>query len=269
MEFRHQALENLRSPEELDEGVRLCPPGAWIALLVLTLVVVAGGVWAFEGRLPRQVSAPGLLTHPQGVSSVQSTVTGQVKSIFLDPGSIIPNRTPILAVDSGRDVRIVRVPFPGRVIGILVNDGQYVTAGTTLVTIERTDDPADRLLAVLFVPASQAGQIRPGEDVDLSVASAPAPAFGVLRGRVSQVDQFSQTRKQVADFIGDDQAADAFTASGPPVRVIVDLLPDPGTVSGYRWSTRGGPPFRVDSQSRLTGAVHLASHQPISWVLPR
>jgi len=269
VEFRHKALENLRAPEELDEAVRLTRPGAWVALLVLTLVVVAGGVWAFEGRLPRRISAPGLLTHPQGVSSVQSTVTGQVKSIFLDPGSIIPNRTPVLAVDNGTEVQTVRVPFPGRVIGILVNVGQYITAGTTLATVERTDDPDDRLLAVLFVPASDAGQLRPGEDVDLTVASAPAQAFGVLRGRVSRVDQFSQTRKQIADFIGDDAGADAFTASGSPVRVTVDLVGDTSTVSGYQWSTKGGPPFRVDSQSRLTGAVHLASRQPISWILPR
>ena len=60
MDFRHKALENLRAPEDLDEAVRFTTPGAWLVLLVLAVVVLAGSGWAIAGRLPRQVSAPGV-----------------------------------------------------------------------------------------------------------------------------------------------------------------------------------------------------------------
>jgi len=269
MEFRHKALENLRAPEDLDEAVRFTTPGGWVVLLVLALVVLGGTGWAFAGRLPRQVTAPGILIHPAGVSSVQSTVTGLVSAILTEPGSALRSGTPILAVSNDTNVQILRLPFTGRVIGVQVNVGQYVTAGTTLITVERTDDPNDRLLAVLYVPASVAGALRPGYPVDLSVSSAPPQAFGVLRGQVRSVEQFTQTRKQIADFLGDEQLATRFTGAGTPVKVTVDLVTDDRTLSGFRWSTPAGPPFRVDSQILVTGAVHLPAKRPIDTVLSR
>jgi hypothetical protein len=269
VEFRHKALQNLRAPDELDEAIRLSRPGTWVVLAVLTLIVAAGSGWALVGDLPRQVSAPGILTHPDGVSSVQSTVTGLVSAVLTEPGSDLPSGTPVLAVSNDANVQFVRLPFAGRVIAVLVNVGQYVTAGSTLATIERTDDPDDRLLAVLYVPASTSGTVHAGDDVDMNVSSAPSQAFGVLRGRVRSVEQFTQSRQQIADFLGGDQQLAAnFTRSGTPVKVIVDLSPDRRTLSGFRWSTPAGPPFRIDSQVLVSGAVHLPARHPITWVLP-
>src|SRR3979490_2089136 len=114
MEFRHKALENLRAPEDLDEAVRFTTPGAWVVLLVLSLVVVGGSGWAFAGRLPREVSAPGILTHPEGVSSVQSTVTGLVSAILTEPGTALRSGTPILAVSNDTDVQMLRLPATRR-----------------------------------------------------------------------------------------------------------------------------------------------------------
>jgi hypothetical protein len=267
MNFRHKALENLRAPENLDEAVRLARPGAWVVLAVMAAVVLSGLGWAVAGKIPRQLSAPGILTHPQGVSSVQSTVTGLVSALMVESGSALRNGTPILAVTSNSSVKLVRLPFSGRVTGLLVNVGQYVTNGSTLATVERTDDPNDRLLAVLYVPASTAGSLAAGDDVDLSVSSAPPAAFGVLRGRVRTVEQFTQNPQQIADFVGDERLADQFSNAGTPVKVTVDLIGDPKTLSGFRWSTPAGPPYRIDSQILVTGAVHLPSKRPIDWVV--
>jgi multidrug efflux pump subunit AcrA (membrane-fusion protein) len=269
MEFRHRALENLRAPEDLDEAVRFARPGGWVVLSVLAAVVLSCCIWAFGGHLPRQVAAPGVLTHPEGVSSVQSTLTGLVSAIMVEPGSSLRTGTPILAITNDTSsVQFVRLPFTGRVIGTLVQVGQYVTAGTSLATIERTDDPHDRLLAVLFVPAGTAGSLRPGYDVDLTVSSAPSQAFGVLRGVIRSVDQFTESQAQIADFLGDQTMAAKFTAAGTPVKVTVDLTVDESTLSGFKWSTPAGPPYRVDSQIAVSGAVHLPSKHPVEWIVP-
>ena len=52
-----------------------------------------------------------------------------------------------------------------------------------------------------------------------------------------------------------------------PEQGYTDLIPDPKTLSGFRWSTPAGPPYRIDSQILVTGAVHLPSKRPIDWVV--
>jgi len=269
MEFRPKALSSLRSPDELDTAVRLTGARAWLVVLAFLVVVGLGATWAFAGEVPRSVSAPGILTHPLGVSAVQSTVSGLVSKVFPQTGSVVVAGTPIATLVTGDgQTQVVRVPFSGQVTNVLVTSGQYVTVGTTVILVERTDDPHDRLLAMLYAEADKAAFIRPGDQVDLEVSAAPSAAFGVLRGTVTAVGQFSQTRRQVAGFLGNDQLAGKFSAAGSPIAVMVDLSIDPRTVSGLKWSTGTGPPYRIDSQVEVTALVHLPSQRPIDWVLP-
>lgn len=270
MDFRRKALERLRAPDELDTAISQAKPRAWIVLAVIAVLLAGGAVWAVTGELARTVSAPGLLTHTLGVSPVQSPRSGVVVSVFAESDSQVPAGAPVMSIvaDSGR-TETIRAPFSGRVIGVLVTGGQYIAVGTTFMTIERTDNPGDRMVAVLFVDAANATFMQMGDVVDISVQSAPSQAFGVLRGSVTSIESFPQSRKQVVDFLGGNEAlADTFTTHGPTVAVQVDLQPDPGTASGYRWSSQLGPPFRIDSQTVLTGYVRLPGERPIDWVLP-
>jgi multidrug efflux pump subunit AcrA (membrane-fusion protein) len=102
MEFRRKALENLRAPDDLDSPVRLARPRAWAVLAVLAMLITAGTVWAVAGTLDRKVAAPGLLTHPLGVSRVQSPQGGLVSDIFVSSANMVPKGTPVLSVVTPR-----------------------------------------------------------------------------------------------------------------------------------------------------------------------
>ncbi|MYW03572.1 HlyD family efflux transporter periplasmic adaptor subunit [Streptomyces sp. SID3343] len=270
MNFRREALEALKAPEDLDAPIRLVRPRAWALLVALALLVSCTAAWSVTGTLPRKVKVPGILTHPLGVSRVQSPQTGLVSNLFVDSATLVPKGTPVLSVvDQQGATQIVRAPFAGRVIGLLVSSGQYISAGTTFMTVERTDANDDRLLATLFVSPRSAGMLRQGGQVDVSVQSAPSQAFGLLRGRITAIDQFPYTEQQVADFLGgNQQAAARLMSNGSVVRITVDLDTDPRTLSGYRWSNKAGPPFRIDSQTPVTGFARLPGESPIDWLLP-
>jgi len=270
MDFRRKALDSLRAPDDLDSPVRLARPQAWVALLVLAAVMSAGVAWCCFGKVPRTISAAGILTFPLGVSALQGSYSGSVGSIFARTDTVVPAGTPVMSIVSpAGTTQLVRTPFAGIVTNVLVTSGQYVNPGTTLLNIERTDALDDRMQARIYVPAAQAVDMQPGERVSLSVSSAPAQAFGVLRGTVTSVDAFPETREQVLDFLGGNELlGNDFLSNGAPIAVTVKLTVDQSTTSGFRWSTKAGPPFQLEPQTLVTAAISLPGERPITWVLP-
>ena len=79
------------------------------------------------------------------------------------------------------DKKLVRAPFAGR-LGIRAVDlGQYVAAGTKLVTLQSLDP----ILADFSVPQNQLGQVDPGQKVLLTTDALPGERF---EGAVSALD---------------------------------------------------------------------------------
>jgi multidrug efflux pump subunit AcrA (membrane-fusion protein) len=245
----------------------LARPRGWAAVLLVAAVTVAAVVWSVAGSLPRTVTAPGLLTHPGGVVRVQSLWAGQVREVRVAPGAAVSagQVVAVLADTAGR-ARQVASPYSGRVVDVTVAGGQVLGVGTAVLTVERTDLPGDRLLAMVLVPEGSAAGIAPGQTVDLSVSSAPPQAFGVLRGRVSAVSDFPLSADALAALLGGPDAAAGYGAGRR--LVTVDLEPA-RTPSGYRWSTEAGYPRPLASQATVSATITVGSQAPIRFVLGR
>ncbi|MFF2502121.1 HlyD family efflux transporter periplasmic adaptor subunit [Streptomyces sp. NPDC058067] len=268
MQFRQQALSKLQSPEELDLPVRLARPQGLLALAVTLVVMAAASVWAVTGSLSSTLRVPGVLTHAQGSYVLQSPVTGQVTGVLAKEGQQLAANAPLLKVRTPQGDSYVRTVDAGRVTTLVARTGAVVTTGADVATVEKTSGANDPLLAMLYVPADKAGTVPVGADVDLSVQSAPSQQYGVLRGRVQAVGRGAQTGQRVEAFLGDKELARQFTKGGPTVAVLVKLVASPATKSGYTWSSKGGPPYALDSMTPASGAVHLAEQRPIDWLLP-
>ena len=243
MEFRESALAKLAEPEELDVPVRLTGPRVWLILAATAFVMLAGGVWAFTGTVPQRVTAPGLLIYPGGGFRLESTVTGQVSRILVQTGKLVAAGTPIANVAVDRGVETVRAATPGKISQILAQPGAVVTTRAPLAVAERAGAD-DRLVAVVYLPSRDVAQVRPGNAVDIAVASAPAGTYGTLRGSVDSLGTAPESREQIAAFLGDEELAGRFAAGQPVLKAVVRLNPA-ATASGYAWSTGNGPPFEL------------------------
>jgi len=49
--FRQSALQNLSSPEQLDQLIKITRLRSWIVLVAIGLILVATGLWSFFGTL--------------------------------------------------------------------------------------------------------------------------------------------------------------------------------------------------------------------------
>lgn len=268
MQFRFKALQKMREPDELDTVILLARPRGWILTFVVLIVVAGACAWAYVGQIPRTLTADGLVTHPLGVSQLQTAYAGQVSQLSVAPGDHVTTGQVVLDVigQSGR-VQPVASPFTGTVISLDAAAGQVVAAGSTVLTVERTDGPNDRLVAMVFVPASQTAGLRPGDPADIAVSSAPAAAFGLVRGQVVSVGKYPLTRQALGNLLGGDLAAGNFASVADPELVVLDMIRDPKTVSGYAWTSVKGPPGPLSSQVSATATITVANERPINLVL--
>jgi multidrug efflux pump subunit AcrA (membrane-fusion protein) len=270
MQFRFKALQKMREPDELDTVILLARPRGWIATFVVAIVVAGAGAWAFLGQIPRTVTAGGLLTHPLGISQLQAMYSGQVSQLSVGPGDQVTKSQVVLdVIDSSGRVQPVASPFTGTVISVDAAAGQVIAAGSTVLTVERTDAPDDRLVAMIFVPASQAGGLRPGDPADIAVSSAPAAAFGLVRGQVLSVGRYPLTQQALGNLLGGDLSAGSLASMADPELVVLDMARDPKTASGYAWTSATGSPGPLTSQVSVTATITISNERPINLVLGR
>jgi biotin carboxyl carrier protein len=276
VQFRQQALAKQQSPEDLDVPAHLARPQGRLVLLVTAVVVAAACVWAVIGTVSSKVGAPGILFHAEGSYALQSPVAGQVVAVYANAGDTLAAGVPLFGVrtgtgtgtGTGERVQTVRTLSAGRITTLSAPLGSVVETGSALATVERVTSPDEPLIAVLYASATNASSIPVGAAVDLTVQSVPVQQYGLLRGHVLSVGRGPESQQQIAGFLGSAQLAQAFSAQGEPVPVVVQLERFGSSRSGYAWSTTEGPPYQLQSTELVSASVHLAGHHPIDWILP-
>ncbi|MCQ4045547.1 HlyD family efflux transporter periplasmic adaptor subunit [Streptantibioticus rubrisoli] len=268
MQFRQKALSKLQSPEELDLPVRFARPQGRLVLAVTVIVMAVATFWALTGSVSAKLTAPGILTHPEGSYLLQSPFSGQITAVLAQEGQLLAPGAPLATVRTEQGDRTVRAVAGGRVTALVAKIGAVVTTGANVAIVERVRDPNEPLVAMVYVPGGSGSTIPVGAPVDLTVQSVPQQRFGVLRGRVEAVGREPQTQAQLTGFLGDSQLAAQFSRQGNPTAVLVQLAPSSTTRSGYQWSSTDGPPYSLDSTTPVTGAIHLTAQRPIDWLLP-
>lgn len=100
--------------------------------------------------------------------------------------------------DVARDT-VLRAARAGTVASLLVEPGQAVTAGQTMLTILPKGSP---LQAQLLVPSSAIGFVHDGTKVALHYEAFPYQKFGVAHGTVSEVSRTALTPAELTALLG-------------------------------------------------------------------
>lgn len=158
----------------------------------------------------------------------------------------------------------VTSPHRGTVREIRSAVGQLVAAGQPLLSVEPIGAPVQ---GVAYV-ARDAKRIAPGMRVRVSPAAVPQEEYGYLVGTVRDVSTQPATLAGMAKTLGNDVLVQQLATQGASFLVEIDLEADTRTASGYRWSSREGPPLRIGSGSAIRIAVEVQRRRPIELLVP-
>jgi len=272
--YRKEAVQRISSPEQLDVLMSVTNPVGWLALLITLVVVVTIVAWGFLGRLPVVTHAPGILVHPGRIKGVFSLVAGQVVELNVDVGQpvaegrVVARIQPANAFPKTARVDILATEA-GVVSDLLVRPGTVVSAGQRIVNLR---NEAHQLVALLFAPLDQGKRIRVGMKVQVSPSTVREEDHGYMLGHVFRVSPGSVTEGEIEEVLGNPDLVKAFLSGSPyaaaPILVEVLLERNLDTVSGYRWSSRHGPPFVISANSFCQASVVTSQERPIDTVIP-
>jgi HlyD family secretion protein len=157
-------------------------------------------------------------------------------------------------------------PYRGRVLEKLVERGNLVSSKDRIVTIE-TNESA--MQAVLFIPAGDGKKVNVGMQVQISPSTVKPEEFGFMLGQVKSVSLFPSTPEGMQRVLRNDQLVKELSQRGSPIEVVTDLLLDPTTRSGFKWSSPQGPPLGIFSGTLCTGSIVVDRKRPVEYVIPK
>lgn len=161
--------------------------------------------------------------------------------------------------------QVVRSPYSGRVLELMADPGELLGPGMPLLTMESVDAPIE---AVVYVSAFEGKMIEEGMAVRVSPTTVKAEEYGFMLGEVRSVSDFPVTPQGLRRVLRNENLVNALTGDGAPVEVVVRLIPDPDTPSGFAWSSSDGPPTEVFSGTLCSADVITERKRPIEYVLP-
>lgn len=159
----------------------------------------------------------------------------------------------------------IKATVEGRVIELKKAIGDRVAYGEVIATIE---PPSASLEVIAYVDSSTGKRVRNGMEAQISPSTVRREEYGFLKGRVTNVGDYPVTPEGVMAVVANKTLAQELIGQATKIEVRVQLEPNPDAPSGYAWSSSGGPPFKIDSGTRLVTSFVVDRKPPISYVLP-
>lgn len=124
------------------------------------------------------------------------------------------------------------------------------------------------LEGVIYVPLSDAAQLRPGMEVKIEVSTIKTETYGYIKAVVREVGEVPVTHQQIVNTAGNEEIADTLVPTGPAIEVRLELQRSDKTASGFEWTSQDGPPRELTPGTPVVAIITVSEDRPISRVFP-
>ncbi|MFN3461757.1 MAG: NHLP bacteriocin system secretion protein, partial [Oceanibaculum sp.] len=121
---------------------------------------------------------------------------------------------------------------------------------------------------VLYIPPQHGKRVKPGMPVQISPSTAQREEYGTAMGTVEWISDFPATLEGMRAVLQNDELARNFQQGGPPYVARVALERDPGTVSGYRWSSAKGATLALSGGTLASAEITVSQQAPVTLIIP-
>ena len=298
--YQQKALDKLKAPERMDRLFSVTKSIGWLALAAALLAVFSAVVWAVFGILADKVVGYGILLGPGGAAVIAPTSGGRVQEMYLRYGDVIRAGDIVAVIEqpgierslyqqleqldtaqnsSDFESRVAQLmtlkeqlhrdsqitsPYNAVVTEVKKRTGDVVQAGEALYAVKVEEKRGD-MLACVYVPALEGGRIKEGMRIQVSPGSVDASTYGSLLGRVLSVSEYPVTKESIVYRTGNPELAAWIQQrnGGAVLEVIVELIKDEETASGYLWTSLLGPDETVRLGTVCTANAIVKREAPV------
>jgi HlyD family secretion protein len=99
MKASSEELQLFKSPDKLNESIRLVKPGHLIFILSITGIFIAAIIWSIVTKVPVYVQGKGILINESGISEVKTQFPGKVSTLQVKIGQHVEQGDVLAAIE--------------------------------------------------------------------------------------------------------------------------------------------------------------------------
>jgi len=162
---------------------------------------------------------------------------------------------------------IIRSPCRGKIVEVMSNEGELVSIGSAVVSIEPAA-VSSNLEAVVYISPTEGKKIQAGMKVRISPSTVRVEEYGYINGEVKQVSLYPSSARGMLKTLGNIELAKSFSDNAPPIAVRVSLKKSPKSFSGYEWTSGKGPKIDIKAGTICKSKITYEKLPPIYLIIP-
>jgi len=155
----------------------------------------------------------------------------------------------------------------GVIVQVAAKVGDIVSPEIDLAIVENPQNYEHYVLN-LYVPFSSNEPIKTGMPVDIEPFTVDYNLYGWLKGSVLEVNRYVSSSYSILNDLENEDLVKLVESQGPVYKVTVKLETNPKTVSGFAWTNKTGPPYKISPGQLSKGYVHVKDKAPIDYIIP-
>ena len=236
----------------------LLPSVFWWALLGAVATALLVIFWAFFGSIPLQAQVEGIIFNPSKLFTIHAPQNGTVGQVYAKWGdSVRIGETLIELMDPPEKIAS---EIEGQVLEVLVEPGQSVASGQTVVWIQKPLETGELYQIAGVVPSPADQEILVGMEVEIALDTVNSGLYGQLVGRIDRiVPYWTAEARTLFPF------SKHFTRGAKHFQnlLVISLIENKKTFTGYLWTTIGGAPINFFPGTRVDFLFLIADKEPI------
>lgn len=263
--FRHDSIERLSSPKQLNRLLVVIRLKGWVVLWTLCTLLLGVVVWSIFGQIPIITTGQGILLAPSAQFAIKSPVQAIIKDIPVPINQFVPQGTVLMELSGGVDIETYH---DGKIFQFETSVGEQVQVGQPLLWFETAIHPTD-LLVYGFIPVEAGEKIKPGMIARIDLNAVDTQKYGQLVGSVISVVPYAvSSNSDQLNVIPSEKLREDLTKGSTAMLVIIQPTLYPKNMTGLRWTSSKGPPDKLLPGSLGVVRVTIENKRPISYLIP-
>lgn len=162
---------------------------------------------------------------------------------------------------------IIKSPFKGHIISLNAAEDDTVDVYTTLATLEESNKK--ELQAIIFVSPIEGKKVFPGMTTFIIPTIKNSEEYGSLKGVVQSVSSYPVNFAGMMKVLHNEELVKQFIKNNMQIQIVVNLIPNSKTTSGYEWTSGTGPATKILGGTWCNATIIIKSKHPIDLIIPK
>ena len=160
---------------------------------------------------------------------------------------------------------IIMSGYKGRVVEIITTPGDLVSAGASVIKLEKEDELSERLEAICYVDTREAKRAKAGMQVRIMPSTVKREESGFLEAQVESVSKHSVSDASMMQRLQNRMLVSQFSESSVPSEIVISLLHNG---DDYQWSSIANGERAISSGTLSEAEIIILRQRPLSLVIP-